>query len=156
MAIGEGDEAPDFDLPADGGGRVRLKDFRGHPVVLYFYPKDATSGCTKEAQGFATAYGDFRQAGVEVVGISKDGVTSHDWFKAKYGLPFPLASDEEGKVIEAYGSWVEKSMYGRSYMGTDRSTFLIDGEGRIRRVWRQIKVPGHVVEVLEAAKGLPA
>ena len=152
--VAQGDKAPEFDLPADGGGRVRLGDFAGRPLVLYFYPKDDTSGCTKQALGFAAAYGDFKAAGVEIVGISKDSVASHDGFKAKHGLPFPLASDEEGQVVEAYGAWVEKSMYGRRYMGIDRSTFLIDGEGRLRRVWRQVKVPGHVEEVLQAAREL--
>jgi peroxiredoxin Q/BCP len=147
-------KAPGFDLPTDGSGRVRLEDFRGRPVVLYFYPKDDTSGCTKEAQGFAAAYQEFRTAGAEVIGVSKDDVASHDKFKAKYGLPFPLGSDEDGKVVEAYGVWVEKSMYGRSYMGIDRSTFLIDGAGTIQKAWRQVKVPGHVEEVLAATAAL--
>jgi peroxiredoxin Q/BCP len=154
MTMDVGQKAPGFDLPTDGGGRVRLADFRGKPVVLYFYPKDDTSGCTKEATGFATAYADFRAAGAEVVGVSKDDVTSHDKFKAKYGLPFPLGSDQDGQVVEAYGSWVEKTMYGRKYMGIDRSTFLIDGSGTIRRAWRQVKVPGHVEEVLQAVRDL--
>jgi thioredoxin-dependent peroxiredoxin len=154
--VDAGDKAPGFDLPTDGGGQVRLEDFRGRPVVLYFYPKDDTSGCTKEAQGFAAAYGEFRAAGAEVIGVSKDGVASHDKFKAKYGLPFPLGSDEDGTVVEAYGVWVEKSMYGRSYMGIDRSTFLIDGAGRVRKAWRQVKVPGHVEEVLAATAALAA
>ncbi|MGH6916047.1 MAG: peroxiredoxin, partial [Geminicoccales bacterium] len=146
--------APGFDLPADGGGRVRLGDFQGSPLVLYFYPKDDTPGCTKEAQGFAEAYGAFRAAGVEIVGVSKDDVASHERFKAKYGLSFPLASDPDGAVVEAYGSWVEKSNYGRTYMGIDRSTFLIDGSGTLQKVWRGVKVPGHVAEVLAAAKAL--
>ena len=154
MALAAGQAAPEFDLPADGGGRVRLADFKGRPLVLYFYPKDDTPGCTKEAQGFAAAWPEFAAAGVALVGVSKDGVASHDDFKAKYGLPFALASDESGATVEAYGSWVEKSRYGRSYMGVDRSTFLIDGAGTVRRVWRQVKVPGHVEEVLAAAKGL--
>ncbi|MGH6945381.1 MAG: VIT1/CCC1 transporter family protein [Geminicoccaceae bacterium] len=122
--------------------------------VLYFYPKDDTSGCTKEATGFAEAYADFRSAGAEVVGISKDSVASHDAFKSKHGLPFPLASDQAGKVVEAYGSWVEKSMYGRTYMGIDRSTFLIDATGTIHEAWRKVKVPGHVEEVLAATRAL--
>ena len=151
-----GDKAPGFDLPTDGGGRVRLESFRSKPVVLYFYPKDDTSGCTKEAQGFAEAYGEFKAAGAEVIGVSKDGVASHDKFKAKYGLPFPLGSDEDGKMVEAYGVWVEKSMYGRSYMGIDRSTFLIDGDGVIQKAWRKVKVPGHVQEVLAATAALAA
>jgi thioredoxin-dependent peroxiredoxin len=154
MVVSEGDEAPDFDLPGDGGGRLRLADLAGRPLVLYFYPKDDTSGCTKEANGFKEHYGAFKEAGVEVIGVSRDDVTSHDRFKAKYGLPFPLASDEEGKVVEAYGVWVEKSMYGRSYMGIDRSTFLIGRDGRLARVWRKVKVPGHVEEVLAAARAL--
>ena len=155
MSVDAGDKAPGFDLPTDGG-RVRLEDFRGKPVVLYFYPKDDTPGCTKEAQGFAAAYQEFRAAGAEVIGVSKDSVASHEKFKEKYELPFPLASDEGGAVVEAYGVWVEKSMYGRSYMGIDRSTFLIDGAGMIRQAWRQVKVPGHVEEVLAAAKALAA
>ena len=154
MPLEAGQAAPEFDLPADGGGRVRLADFKGRPLVLYFYPKDDTPGCTKEAQGFAAAWPEFAAAGVALVGVSKDGVASHDDFKAKYGLPFALASDESGATVEAYGSWVEKSRYGRSYMGIDRSTFLIDGAGTVRRVWRKVKVPGHVEEVLAAAKGL--
>jgi peroxiredoxin Q/BCP len=154
MPLQEGHQAPDFDLPSDGNGRVRLADFRGRPLVLYFYPKDDTSGCTKEAQGFAAAYPEFRAAGAEVVGVSKDDVASHDRFKSRYGLPFPLASDESGAVVEAYGCWIEKSMYGKTYMGTDRSTFLISPDGTLERVWRSVKVPGHVEEVLEVAKKL--
>jgi peroxiredoxin Q/BCP len=154
MTVDVGEAAPDFDLPADGGGRIRLADFKGEPLVLYFYPKDNTPGCTKEAQGFAAAYGEFQTAGVEVVGISKDSVASHDKFKAKFELPFPLASDEAGGVVEAYGSWVEKSMYGKKYMGIDRSTFLIDRDGILRGVWRKVAVPGHVAEVLELARAL--
>ena len=154
MTLEAGQPAPDFDLPATGGGRVRLADFKGTPLVLYFYPKDDTPGCTKEAQGFAEAYPEFQAAGVEVVGVSKDGPASHEKFKAKYDLPFPLASDESGATIEAYGAWVEKSMYGRKYMGTDRATVLIDGDGKVRKVWRKVKVPGHVAEVLEAARAL--
>ena len=156
MSVGEGDKAPGFDLPTDGGGRVRLEDFRGKPVVLYFYPKDDTSGCTKEAQGFTEAYGEFKAAGAEVIGVSKDSVASHDEFKAKYGLSFPLGSDEDGTVVQAYGVWVEKSMYGRSYMGIDRATFLIDGDGVVRKAWRKVKVPGHVQEVLAATAALAA
>jgi peroxiredoxin len=126
MALKAGDEAPAFDLPTDGGGRVRLSDFRGRPLVVYFYPKDDTSGCTKEALDFAAAWPAFEEAGVALVGVSKDAIASHDRFKAKHDLPFALASDETGAIVEAYGSWVEKSMYGRSCMGIDRSTFLID------------------------------
>jgi peroxiredoxin Q/BCP len=149
-----GDPAPDFDMPADGGGRVKLSDFSGKPFVLYFYPKDDTSGCTTEAKGFAEASSDLAQAGVAVVGVSRDPVSSHDKFKAKYALNFTLGSDETGAVVEAYGVWVEKSMYGRKYMGIDRSTFLIDSGGRIVRIWRKVKVPGHVAEVLAAARDL--
>jgi peroxiredoxin Q/BCP len=156
MTVDAGQKAPGFDLPTDGGGRVRLANFDGRPVVLYFYPKDDTSGCTKEAMGFAEAYADFRAAGADVVGVSKDSVASHQKFKAKYELPFPLGSDEEGKVVEAYGAWVEKSMYGRKYMGIDRSTFLIDGAGTIQKAWRKVKVPGHVDEVLQSVRDLTA
>jgi thioredoxin-dependent peroxiredoxin len=154
MAVEAGQPAPEFDLPIAGGVRARLADFKGKPLVLYFYPKDDTPGCTKEAQGFAEAYPEFQAAGIEVVGVSKDDAASHEKFKTKYGLPFPLASDESGEVVEAYGSWVEKNRYGRTYMGIDRSTFLIDGEGIVRRVWRKVAVPGHVAEVLEAARTL--
>lgn len=154
MTVQEGDKALDFDLPRDGNGRVRLNDFAGRPLVLYLYPKDDTSGCTKEAQGFAEAYQRFKAAGIEVVGLSKDDVASHDRFKAKYDLPFPLASDESGEVVEACGAWVEKSMYGRTYMGIDRSTFLIGADGTLKKIWRGVKVPGHVEEVLSAAKQL--
>jgi thioredoxin-dependent peroxiredoxin len=154
MAVQAGQPAPEFDLPTAGGGRARLADFRGKALVLYFYPRDDTPGCTKEAQGFAEAYPEFRAAGIELVGVSKDDTASHEKFKAKYGLPFTLASDETGAVVEAYGSWVEKNRYGRTYMGIDRSTFLIDGQGVVRRVWRRVAVPGHVAEVLEAARAL--
>jgi thioredoxin-dependent peroxiredoxin len=154
MTLDAGQTAPDFDLPTDGDGRVRLADFKGRPLVLYFYPKDDTPGCTKEAQGFAEAYPGFQAAGIRVLGISKDSTASHDRFKAKYDLPFPLAWDEAGRVVEAYGTWVEKSRYGKSYMGIDRSTFLIDGQGTLRRIWRQVSVPGHVAEVLDAARAL--
>ncbi len=141
-------------MPADGGGRIKLADFKGKPLVLYFYPKDDTSGCTTEAKGFAEASAAFAQAGAAVVGVSRDSVASHDKFKTKYALNFTLGSDESGAVVEAYGVWVEKSMYGRKYMGIDRSTFLIDRHGKIARVWRKVKVPGHVAEVLAATQGL--
>jgi len=152
--IAAGDKAPAFDLPADGGGRLALADFRGRTVVLYFYPKDDTAGCTKEAIGFTTHIGAFRDAGAEVIGVSKDPAKTHDKFIAKHGLAVRLASDAEDKVCEAYGVWVEKSMYGRKYMGIERATFLIDGKGVVRRVWRKVRVPGHVEEVLEAVRGL--
>jgi peroxiredoxin Q/BCP len=149
-----GDQAPAFDLPTDGGGRARLVDFKGKAVVLYLYPKDDTSGCTSEAQAFTTLAEDFKKAGAVVIGLSKDSVKSHDKFKAKYGLELILASDESGAAVEALGSWVEKSMYGRKYMGIDRSTFLIDGDGVVSQVWRKVKVPGHADQVLKAARAL--
>jgi thioredoxin-dependent peroxiredoxin len=152
----EGQPAPEFDLPTDNGGRVSLAGLRGRPFVLYFYPKDDTPGCTQEAMDFAAAYDDFSAAGVEVVGVSKDSVASHDKFKIKCALPFPLASDEESGVVEAYGAWVEKSMYGKKSMGTERCTFLIDAGGKVRRVWRNVKVAGHVGEVLQAARDVGA
>jgi len=150
MAIDVGDTAPDFTMASDGGGQVRLADLRGKPVVLYFYPKDDTPGCTKEACGFRDALPAFASLGSAVIGVSRDSVARHDKFKAKYELTFPLASDEDGSVCEAYGTWVEKSMYGRTYMGIDRATFLIDGEGVVRARWRKVKVPGHVEAVRDA------
>jgi peroxiredoxin Q/BCP len=149
-----GDPAPNFDLPTDGAGRASLAKLRGKPVVLYFYPKDDTSGCTTEAKGFTEAANAFAKAGATVIGVSKDTVLSHEKFKAKYDLGFPLAADTDGKVVEAFGVWVEKSMYGRKYMGIDRSTFLIDRQGKIARVWRKVKIPGHVAEVLAAVQAL--
>jgi peroxiredoxin Q/BCP len=131
-----------------------LKALKGKKIVLYFYPKDDTSGCTAEAQGFQAQLKAFEKLGAVVIGLSKDTVARHDKFKKKYGLTFPLASDEDGAVCERYGSWVEKSMYGRKYMGIERCTFLIDGGGKIARVWRKVKVPGHVAEVLTAVKAL--
>lgn len=151
--LAEGSQAPDFSMPADGGKTVRLADFKGKTLVLYFYPKDDTSGCTKEAQAFEENLKAFQKAGAVVVGVSKDPVKSHDRFKEKYGLTFTLGSDDSG-VAESYGVWIEKSMYGRKYMGIDRSTFIIDGKGKIRHVWRKVKVPGHAAEVLEAVKAL--
>ncbi len=150
----EGDKAPAFSMPTDGGGTVSLKDLKDKTVVLYFYPKDDTSGCTKEAIGFTEQLKAFEKAGAVVIGVSKDSVAKHDKFKAKHELGVILASDEEGDVVERYGSWVEKSMYGKKYMGIDRSTFVIDGKGKIARVWRKVKVPGHVDAVLEAVKEL--
>jgi peroxiredoxin Q/BCP len=154
MSLEIGDKAPDFTLPADGGGKVALTDLKGKTVILYFYPKDDTSGCTAEACAFRDQLPDFSKSKATVLGVSRDSVASHDKFKKKYGLTFPLLSDEEGKVTEAYGTWVEKSMYGRKYMGIDRSTFLIDPKGVIRGIWRKVKVPGHAEEVLKAAKAL--
>lgn len=146
--------APDFALPRDGGGDLRLADLRGQAVVLYFYPKDDTSGCTREALDFSAHAEDFAAAGAVVIGVSRDGVKSHDKFKAKHDLRVVLASDVDGEVAARYGVWVEKSMYGRKYMGVERATFLIDRTGLIRRVWRKVKVPGHVEEVLAALKDL--
>ncbi|HEY1448766.1 MAG TPA: peroxiredoxin [Caulobacteraceae bacterium] len=148
-----GDPAPDFDLPG-ADGQVSLKALKGKTVVLYFYPKDDTSGCTAEAQGFTAAAADFAAAGAVVVGVSKDSVASHQKFKAKYGLGPLLGSAKDNDVVERYGAWIEKSMYGRKYMGIDRSTWLIDGGRVIRRVWRKVKVTGHVAEVLAAVRGL--
>ena len=154
MPLQPGDKAPPFTLATDGGGKVKLSELKGQTVVLYFYPKDDTSGCTKEACGFRDNMARLTKAGAVVVGVSRDSVAKHDKFKAKYDLNFALGSDEDGKVCEAYGTWIEKSMYGRKYMGIDRATFLIDGKGIIRNVWRKVKVPGHVDEVLAAAKAL--
>lgn len=144
-----GETAPDFDLATDSG-RVRLSDLKGRTVVLYFYPKDDTSGCTAQAIGFSESAAEFEKAGAVVVGVSKDTAKSHGKFRAKHGLTVELGADPEGEAVERYGVWVEKSMYGRKYMGIERATFLIDGEGVIRRVWRKVKVPGHVAEVLAA------
>lgn len=152
--LGVGDAAPGFDLPRDGGGSVSLAALSGKTVVLYFYPKDDTSGCTKEAIGFTEAADAFAAAGAVVLGLSKDPVKKHDKFKEKHGLSVTLLSDEDGAVCEAYGTWVEKSMYGRKYMGIDRATFLIGADGVIKQVWRKVKVPGHVDEVLKAAQAL--
>ena len=149
-----GDRAPDFDLPADGGRQISLSGLKGKPVVLYFCPKDNTSGCTAEALAFSKDAKAFAQAGAVVIGVSKDSVKSHDKFKSKYSLAFDLAADEDTKTAAAYGVWVEKSMYGRRYMGMERTTFLIDGTGKIRQVWRKVKVPGHSAEVLGAVKAL--
>ena len=134
MSAAEGQPAPALDLPTDGGGRVTLAALKGKPAVVYFYPKDDTTGCTREAQDFTALAGDFARAGVALLGVSKDSVASHAKFTAKYGLAVPLASDPEGAMIEAYGSWVEKNMYGRKYMGIERSTFLIDAGGKLARI----------------------
>lgn len=152
MSLEIGDKAPDFTLPTDGAGTVRLSDLKGQPVVLYFYPKDDTSGCTAEACQFRDLFPKFGRSDAAVIGISRDSIVSHDKFKKKYKLPFTLAADEQGKVTERYGVWVQKSMYGRKYMGIERSTFLIDGKGVIRGIWRKVKVPGHAEEVLSAIK----
>jgi peroxiredoxin Q/BCP len=147
-----GDRAPDFDMPTDGGGRVRLADYAGVGLALYFYPKDDTTGCTAESIAFSESLDRFAAAGVQVLGVSRDPPKKHDRFKAKYGLRHRLASDEDGAVCEAYGVWIEKSLYGRKYMGIDRSTFLIDPSGTIRAVWRKVKVAGHAEQVLATAK----
>jgi peroxiredoxin Q/BCP len=149
-----GAKAPYFTLASDGGGKVSLKAMAGKAVVLYFYPKDDTSGCTMEAKDFNVLKPEFDKAGAEIVGVSPDDVKSHDKFKQKYGLCFPLAADVDKGMLQAYGVWVEKSMYGKKYMGVERTTVLIDGKGRIARVWNKVKVPGHAAEVLAAAKAL--
>ncbi len=154
MTVQDGDRAPDFTLPADGGGTISLSALRGRPVVLYFYPKDDTSGCTAEACAFRDAGPDFSKLDARVIGVSRDSAAKHDRFKAKHGLNFPLAADEDGAVCAAYGVWVEKSMYGRKYFGIERATFLIDADGVVRRVWRKVKVKGHVDEVLAALRAL--
>ena len=152
--LAEGDKAPDFTLEADDGSRFSLADHKGGKVVVYFYPKDDTQGCTIEAIDFTKAAPAFAKAGTKVVGISPDTVASHCKFRDKHDLAITLAADPERKAIEAYGVWAEKSMYGRKYMGVERSTFLIGSDGRIARAWRQVKVPGHVEEVLAAAEAL--
>lgn len=152
--LNPGDLAPDFTLPRDGGGSLSLSAFRGRPVVLFFYPKDDTKSCTLEAISFTELAPDFAAAGVELIGISPDSVKRHDRFAKKHGLTVTLAADEEKAAINAYGLWVEKSLYGRKYMGVERSTFLIAADGRIARVWEKVKVNGHAQEVLQAAKAL--
>ena len=152
--LSAGDRAPDFELPTDGGGHARLAELKGKAVVLYFYPKDDTSGCTAEAIAFNALRAKFSAAGTAVIGVSPDSAASHDKFKRKHDLHFALAADPGRSTIEAYGVWKEKSMYGRKYFGVERSTFLIGRDGRIAKVWRKVKVPGHAEEVLAAAKGL--
>ena len=147
-----GDKAPGFTLPADGGRTVSLSEFSGKSVILYFYPKDDTPGCTKEAIGFTEAAADFDAAGAVVIGVSKDTVAKHDKFRDKHALKVILVSDAEGDVCERYGVWAEKQMYGKTYMGIERATFLIGPDGAIRQSWRKVKVPGHVDAVLEAVK----
>jgi peroxiredoxin Q/BCP len=154
MTLQPGSPAPDFTLAKDGGGTVSLATLKGKAVVLYFYPKDDTSGCTLEAQNFNQRLADFAAANAVVIGVSPDSVASHDKFKKKYALGFDLASDEGKAMLEAYGVWVEKSMYGRKYMGVERTTFLIDKAGKIARIWHKVKVPGHADEVLAAARAL--
>ncbi len=154
--ITEGSKAPAFKLQTDEAGTVALKDFAGKTLVLYFYPKDDTSGCTAQAIDFSSQKAAFAKAGAAILGISKDSAEKHGKFRAKHDLTIPLGADPDGKAVEAYGVWIEKSMYGRKYMGIDRSTFLIDAKGVVRQVWRKVKVPGHVAEVLKAVKALDA
>jgi len=152
----DGDLAPEFELATDGGETITLSRLRGKPVVVYFYPKDDTSGCTIEAKDFSRLAAEFRKAGVEVIGVSPDSVESHQKFRAKYDLAVRLAADPDKVAANAYGVWVQKSMYGRSYMGVERSTFLVDKAGRVARSWRKVKVPEHAEEVLAAARALVA
>jgi peroxiredoxin Q/BCP len=154
MPLTPGNKAPTFSLPATDGQDISLESLKGRKAVLYFYPKDDTSGCTREAQEFQALRQEFAAADTEIIGVSPDSLKSHDKFRAKYGLQFPLASDEAKSMLEAYGVWVEKSMYGRKYMGVERTTVLIDRDGNIAKVWPKVKVPGHAQEVLEAAKAL--
>jgi len=149
--INEGDRAPDLDLATSDGRNVHLAR-PGSPVVLYFYPKDDTSGCTREAQDFSALAGEYERAGAMVLGVSRDPMDKHNKFIGKYGLTVPLASDEDGRISDAFGTWVQKSMYGRKYMGMERSTFLIGSDGKILRAWRKVKVPGHAQQVLEAVR----
>jgi thioredoxin-dependent peroxiredoxin len=154
MTVGEGDAAPDFELPASGGRTVSRKALRGKPFLLYFYPKADTPGCTKEACAFQEALPQLGKIGIDVIGVSPDKMKPIEKFAEKYHLPFPLASDETHAVAEKYGTWVEKSMYGRKYMGIERSTFLIDKNGKIANAWRKVSVTNHAAEVMTAAKAL--
>jgi len=149
-----GDLAPDFDLEGNGGERVSLTALKGKPVVVYFYPKDDTPGCTKEAIAFTDLIEDFSKIGVTVIGLSPDTAAKHDKFTAKHNLAVRLGADTETSTAEAYGVWVEKNMYGKKYMGVERSTFLVDADGKIAQIWRKVKVPGHAEAVLEAARAL--
>ncbi len=152
--INVGDSAPAFSCPSETGQVISSGSLKGKKIVLYFYPKDATPGCTTEAQDFRDRIEAFKSAGAVVMGVSRDSVASHEKFAAKQCLPFNLLSDENGSICEDYGVWVEKNMYGKKYMGIERSTFLIDGSGTIRNIWRKVKVNGHADEVLEAAKAI--
>ena len=153
LKLREGDQAPNFTAPTNGGGTVSLKDFKGKYLVLYFYPKDDTPGCTKEACGFRDAYRDFEKAGAVVLGVSTDSVTKHDKFVEKFQLPFPLLADEDKTIVEAYGVWGKKKFMGREYLGTNRVTFLIDPKGKIKKIWPTVKPEEHAAEVLAAIKG---
>ncbi|QHQ34656.1 peroxiredoxin [Algicella marina] len=152
--LAEGNTPPAITLPRDGGETVSLSDHSGQPVVLFFYPRDDTSGCTREAVAFTSLAAEFKSLGAVIFGISKDSVKKHDRFVAKHELGIPLLSDEDGDVCERYGVWKEKSMYGKTHMGIERSTFLIGADGKIARIWRKVKVPGHAEEVLEAVRSL--
>jgi peroxiredoxin Q/BCP len=154
MSVAEGDKAPDFELPATGGRKVSAKAMKGKPYLLYFYPKADTPGCTKEACAFQEALPQLGKIGIEVIGVSPDKMKPIEKFADKYKLTFPLASDEETKVAQAFGVWVEKSMYGKTYMGMERSSFLVDAKGKVAKVWRKVSVPGHAAAVMEAAKAL--
>ena len=154
MSVQQGDPAPDFTMPASNGRTVSLKGLKGKPFVLYFYPKADTPGCTREACAFQEALPQLGHIGIEVIGVSKDPIPPIERFAEKYGLKFPLASDEKTPVSEAYGVWVDKSMFGKKYKGMERSTFLIDRSGHVARIWRKVKVGGHAAEVMEAARGL--
>ena len=152
MTLNIGDKGPNFKAETDSEEILSLSDMKGKTFVLYFYPKDDTSGCTKEACTFTENISAFNKLGVTVIGVSKDSVASHQKFKTKYGLNFPLLSDVDGKICEAYGTWIEKSMYGRKYMGIDRATFIIGADGKIKSIWHKVKVAGHIEDVLAALK----
>ena len=152
MTVTIGEKAPDFLLPRDGGGTISLSEFKGQKVVLYFYPKDDTPGCTQQACALNENLSSFNKLQAQIIGVSKDSVKKHDKFKEKYALNFPLASDENGTTCEDYGVWVQKSMYGRKYMGIERTTFLIDEDGKIKRIWNKVKIEGHAQELMEALK----
>jgi peroxiredoxin Q/BCP len=153
MMINEGDKAPGITVAATDGSSINLAT-PGQPLALYFYPKDDTSGCTREAQDFTTLAPEFAKAGVKVIGVSRDPMKSHEKFIGKYGLAVPLVSDEDGRISEAFGTWVQKSMYGRKYMGMERATYLIGADGRVLKAWRKVKVPNHARDVLESARAL--
>jgi peroxiredoxin Q/BCP len=150
LKLKEGDPAPDFSAAANGGGKISLADYKGRNVILYFYPKDDTPGCTKEACAFRDGFSEFKKRGAVILGVSTDSVKAHDKFVEKFTLPFPLLADEDKKIVEAYGVWGEKKFMGRKYMGTHRATFLIDGEGVIKKIWPQVKPDEHAAEVLAA------
>src|SRR6201986_3974686 len=154
MELKPGDKAPSFKLATDGGGNISLASLKGKPLVLYFYPKDDTSGCTREAQDFSRLLGEFQDQGAEVLGVSRDTPIKHQKFIDKYDLTVPLATDDKNQAMDAFGVWVQKTLYGKTYMGIDRSTFLFDAQGILVRVWRRVRVPGHVIDVLEALKEL--